>query len=173
MAPDWTAGLGAGSRRIKRYPPDPDQAGLNAKGLRPCRATFFPQINSRACTAIRHYIVGFPIMHPLHNCHHIPPFFTPSLLSLPSPFLNLSITHHFDSVSDSLDSAATSQCTASNNKLHTCWRLGEIESLMNLLLHHSYSIRHIWRELTLWWTQFHAWVFQPSLHSAKLRISLQ
>ena len=26
--------------------------------LRPCRATFFSQINSRACTAIRHYIVG-------------------------------------------------------------------------------------------------------------------
>ena len=34
MAPDWTAELGAGPRRIKRYyPPDPDQAGLNAKGL--------------------------------------------------------------------------------------------------------------------------------------------
>ena len=34
--PDWTAELGSGSRRIKRYPPDPDQAGLNAKGLIEC-----------------------------------------------------------------------------------------------------------------------------------------
>ena len=33
--------------------------------IRPCRATFFSQINSRACTAIRHYIVLEPRLAPM------------------------------------------------------------------------------------------------------------